>query len=174
MPTIYIISGPAGAGKSTLSKKLVSSLPKSARIEGDTVNHMVAGGYLPPWKSPALLELTWRNIADLTVNFIGQRMDVVIDYVAFPDEVKRFKKQVENRVQCRIKYVVLQVDRDELIRRDESRPEEYRMGPRSVELLEQFNRSGVKDCFVLNTTTFHLGELEKLEEIIRREERFFL
>ena len=35
MPTIYIITGHAGMGKSTISKKIAESLSKSVLIEGD-------------------------------------------------------------------------------------------------------------------------------------------
>ena len=72
MNKIYIISGPAGAGKSTVSKGLAEQFEHSAYIEGDLINHMVVGGYLPPWESKESLSLVWDNIADLSINFVKQ------------------------------------------------------------------------------------------------------
>lgn len=37
MNKLYIITGPAGVGKSTISNKLAESLSKSALIEGNTI-----------------------------------------------------------------------------------------------------------------------------------------
>ena len=37
MPNLYVITGPAGVGKSTVSKKLAQNLSKSALIEGDEI-----------------------------------------------------------------------------------------------------------------------------------------
>lgn len=84
MNIIYIISGPAGVGKSTTTKGLAKQFSQSAYIKGDLINHMVVGGYLPPWKSEESLSLVWENIADLSVNFVQAKKNVIIDYVAFP------------------------------------------------------------------------------------------
>lgn len=39
MTTLYIITGPAGVGKSTISKKIAISKERSALIEGDDIYH---------------------------------------------------------------------------------------------------------------------------------------
>lgn len=41
---LYIISGPAGVGKSTTSKLLVQTLDRSAYISGDDVSHYPVKG----------------------------------------------------------------------------------------------------------------------------------
>ena len=43
MSNLYIITGPAGVGKSTISKKIVELKKKSALIEGDEIYHQVVG-----------------------------------------------------------------------------------------------------------------------------------
>lgn len=47
--TVYIISGPAGVGKSTTSKKLVQTLSRSAYISGDDISHIPVNGRGKPW-----------------------------------------------------------------------------------------------------------------------------
>lgn len=41
MPSLYIITGPSGVGKSTISKELAKKSNKSALIEGDDIYHQV-------------------------------------------------------------------------------------------------------------------------------------
>lgn len=41
MPNLYIITGSAGVGKSTISKKIADSKEKSALIEGDEIYHQI-------------------------------------------------------------------------------------------------------------------------------------
>ena len=45
MSSLYIITGPAGVGKSTISRRIAESKNKSALIEGDEIYHQVVGGY---------------------------------------------------------------------------------------------------------------------------------
>ena len=47
---VYIISGPPGVGKSTVSKELAYSFNKSAVIEGDMIYLMIKSGLVAPWK----------------------------------------------------------------------------------------------------------------------------
>ena len=46
MNKLFIITGPAGVGKTTISNKLASSLSKSVLIEGDTVYNFLEKLYL--------------------------------------------------------------------------------------------------------------------------------
>lgn len=173
MNNIYILSGPAGVGKSTTAKKLANQFERSAYIEGDIINHMVVGGYLPPWESKELLSLTWENIADLSINFVQAQKNVIIDYVAFPEEVEKFSQKIYNQVtNVEIKYIVLWVDDAELLRRDALRIKEYQMGVRCLELADEFERKGVNKRFIYNTTHIHPSNLNELLSIIRENPRF--
>ncbi|ADC52210.1 hypothetical protein BpOF4_21074 (plasmid) [Alkalihalophilus pseudofirmus OF4] len=163
MNKIYIISGPAGVGKSTTSKKLTEQFENSAYIEGDLINHMVIGGYVPPWESEKLLSLTWVNIADLSINFVQANKNVIIDYVAFPVEVEKFSQKIYTEVKdVEIIYVVLWVDGDELLRRDALRIKEHQMGVRCLELINEFESKGIDNRFVYNTTNLQPSELDKI------------
>mgnify|MGYP002861182166 CR=1 FL=1 len=45
MSKLYIITGPAGVGKSTISRRLAKQRTRSALIEGDEIYGQVVGGY---------------------------------------------------------------------------------------------------------------------------------
>lgn len=173
MKTVYIISGPAGVGKSTTSKRLAEQIGQSAYIEGDVINHMVVGGYLPPWESDELLSLTWENIADLCINFLQANKNVIIDYVAFPTEVDQFQRRLSAKVSNVImKYIVLWVDEEELLRRDALRAKEHQMGVRCLELVDELKSSGIDKRFFYHTTKLDLLDLEVILMNIRENNRF--
>ena len=48
-PFICLTTGPAGSGKSSVSKELVKKFERSAVIEVDILRHMIKGGYIKPW-----------------------------------------------------------------------------------------------------------------------------
>ncbi|MFV8829562.1 AAA family ATPase [Alkalihalobacterium sp. APHAB7] len=161
MNRIYIISGPAGVGKSTTSKRLAELFDHSAYIEGDLINLMVIGGYLPPWESEESLSLVWENIVDLSINFVQANKNVIIDYVAFPEEVEKLSQRVYAEVQnVEIIYVVLWVDRDELLKRDALRIKEHQMGERCLELMNEFESKGLNKRFLCNTTNVQPSDLD--------------
>ena len=45
MAKLYVITGPAGVGKSTISRKIAKASSKSALIEGDDLYSQIVGGY---------------------------------------------------------------------------------------------------------------------------------
>ncbi|WP_053368075.1 AAA family ATPase [Bacillus sp. FJAT-27245] len=167
MRSIYIVSGPAGVGKSTTSRRLAEQFNHSAYIEGDTVNHMVIGGYLPPWKSRELELLVWENIADLSINFVQAGKDVVIDYIAFPEDVRRFSEKVLMEAgNVEIHYTVLWAEREELLRRDSLRDEADQMGARCLELVEEFLSKEVEPRFFYDTSRLKPAELDNIVRTI--------
>lgn len=173
MSKIYIVSGPAAVGKSTTSRKLAEQLNRSAYIEGDAINHMVVGGYTPPWKSEEVLSLVWKNIADLSMNFVQAGMDVVIDYIAFPNEIEEFSRKIHSKVKTvEIVYVVLWVDSDELLKRDSLRIEEHQMGVRCLELVNEFKSKEIDKRFFYNTTNLKPSNLDDLILNIKENPEF--
>ncbi|WP_316569518.1 AAA family ATPase [Neobacillus sp. YIM B06451] len=164
MRKIFIVSGPAGVGKSTIARRLAEQFSHSAYIEGDLVNHMVVGGHIPPWESQELESLVWENIIDLGINFVQAGKDVVIDYISFPEDVRRFSEKVGKEVgDVEIHYVVLWAERDELLQRDSLRAKPDQMGARCLELVDEFLSKGVEPRFFYDTT-----RLSKLDDIVTK------
>ena len=65
MTDLYIITGPAGVGKSTISRKIAESKSKSALIESDDIYHQVVGRYVQAWKQGNHLDIFWKIWIDM-------------------------------------------------------------------------------------------------------------
>lgn len=169
--TIYIISGPCGVGKSSVANKLAQNYKLSSHINGDELYNMVVGGSVEPWKDDGqYLELLWSNINSLAVNFIKRGFTVVIDYVVFPEDLKLIK-ELKDRFQIKIKYIVLIAEAGIIRVRDSLRTENEKMGNRAVELLKEFEDKNIDDRFIINTSLKSIDET--VSEIIK-EDRFIL
>jgi gluconate kinase len=107
---VYLISGPLGVGKSTVSKTLANAMNQCAWIEGDLLLHIYRGETEPPWEER--LRLAWLNIAAVTRNLLRNGLDVVIDFVV-EDELQWFYDQLSD-LDATLHYVVLHAEPDTL------------------------------------------------------------
>ncbi|TDQ34590.1 AAA domain-containing protein [Aureibacillus halotolerans] len=105
---VYLISGPLGVGKSTVSKTLANTMHQCALIEGDLLLHMYHGETEPPWEDR--LRLAWLHIAAVTRNLVRDGLDVVIDFVV-EDELPWFCDQLSD-LDAALHYAVLHADPD--------------------------------------------------------------
>ena len=115
MNKLYIITGPAGVGKSTISSSLASSLEKSALIEGDFIYHQVIGGYVSPWKEGNHLDTFWKVCINSIKTYLSDGYDVIFNYIIEPNRLGTLKEVFKD---YEIKFIVLMVNEDILLKRD--------------------------------------------------------
>ncbi len=168
MSTLYVITGPAGVGKSTISLKLAESLEKSALIEGDDIYGHVVGGYVSPWKEGNHLELFWKVSISTIREYLKEGYDVVFNYIISPQNLKMIQDAFSG---TKIKFVVLLADEETLLKRDALRPVDCQMGERCIVLLHHFEEHGYDKRFIVDTGKLNVEEAVK--EVIK-EERFEL
>ena len=173
MATVYILSGPAGVGKSTTANALAKALPSSSLISGDVVSWMHKNGREKPWLSENEVALIWDNILSIAKNFLVRDIDVVIDYVTFPKQAEWFAKNVQS-FNCEVRYVVFMCDAQTLIERDQQRAPAYQMGNRCVELIEEFKVAHGPAQFILDTTTISTDELPIVLKAIQEKKKYIL
>ena len=152
MASIYIITGPAGVGKSTVSKGIAEKLERSVLLEGDDFYHQVIGGYVQAWKPGNHLNIFWKVCLDTINNYLNDGYDVVFNYIISKDKFIELKKIFEN---VEAKFVVLLVDEETILKRDRNRPREHQMKERSLILYT--------DKLTINQT---------IEEIINNEKYY--
>lgn len=84
---VIALTGPAGAGKSTIGEKLAKNLDKCVNIDADHIKHMIVGGFYVDESEPendakwgfSEWELVGENIGLLAQNFIKHGYDVIIN-----------------------------------------------------------------------------------------------
>lgn len=160
---VYIISGPAGVGKSSTAKALVDQFDQSAYISGDLISHMHVKGRKKPWESEEETSLIWMNILSLTKNFLSAGNVVIIDYVTFPKEMKWFKENL-GEFNALVHYIVLWTDKNTLLKRDHLRKPEHRMGERCLVLMDEFIASGLEEKYILDNSEISIDEIDTVIE----------
>ncbi|MFK7824152.1 MAG: AAA family ATPase [Oligoflexales bacterium] len=94
--TIYIITGPPGAGKSTLADKLATQLEQGLHLHCDDIYNMVKGGYKAPWDDHdhRLKNLMFDAAINIIQTYSSNGFDTVVDYVFSLDQLRKFVSSV--------------------------------------------------------------------------------
>lgn len=168
MSNLYIITGPAGVGKSTISRKIAESKNKSVLIEGDYIYSQVIGSYESAWKEGNHLDVFWDVCINSIKTYLSYGYDVVFNYIVTPSILERFKMEFKDHT---TKFVVLLSDEETLIKRDKQRPEDCQMNERCLILLDSFKNKDYNQNNILDTTNL---SIEDTLNIINNDNRFFI
>ena len=168
MSKLYIVTGPAGVGKSTISKRIAESLPKSVQIEGDDIYNHVVGGYVSPWKEGNHLDIFWKVSIDTIRDYLEAGYDVVFNYIIGPEALKNLQEAFPNYEK---KFIVLLVDEETLLKRDAERPEDCQMKERCIVLLNNFKQHNYDERFIIDTAK---STIEESAQMAIEDDRFNL
>ncbi len=168
MSNLYIITGPAGVGKSTISKKIAESKKKPVLIDGDDIYHQVIGGYVQAWKEENHLDVFWKVCTNTIRTYLENGYDVIFNYIVTSTPLKQMYEEFKDYY---IKFIVLLVDEKTLLLRDKERPEDCQMKERCITLLNNFKNNGYNEQNILDTSNFTVDETVA---IIENDNRFIL
>ena len=166
MPNLYIITGPAGVGKSIISKELAKSYNKSALIEGDNIYHQVIGGFVQAWKEGNHLKTFWKVCVNIIKTYLEDGFDVVFNYIVTPGNLELIKTELKD---YNVKFVVLMTDEATLLARDKERPIDCQMGQRCLTLLNSFKNKNYNSKNILDTSNLSIS---KTVDIIKNDIKF--
>lgn len=155
MNKLYLITGPAGVGKSTISNFLASQVENSVLIEGDDIYNQFKTGRISPWKKDAPLGLFWDNVIMLIENYLSCGYNVVFNYIIKKEKFAELKKRFKN---YDIKFVVLLTDGKTILKRDQNRPHDCQMKERCLVLLNQFEEEYLNSKYIFDTTNRKIEE----------------
>ena len=159
---LYLITGPAGIGKSTISSEIAKISNKSVLLEGDDFYHQVISSYKPAWVEGNHLDVFWKVVESTIKIYLDTGYDVIFNYIINEEKYKELKEKFKD---YDAKFVVLLVDEETIVKRDQLREEENRMNERCIILLNNFlNRDYPEDnkLFTTNQTVE-----ESVNEIIK-------
>lgn len=168
MSNLYIITGPAGVGKSTISKRIAESKKKSVLIDGDDIYHQVIGGYVQAWKEGNHLDVFWKVCTNTIRTYLENGYDVIFNYIVTSTPLKQMYEEFKDYY---IKFIVLLVDEKTLLLRDKERPEDCQMKERCIVLLNSFKNKNYNAQSILDITNLSVNETI---DIIENDNRFIL
>ena len=162
MNKLYVLTGPAGVGKSTISRIIAENHEKTALIEGDSIYEQVVGGHVSAWKPGNHLDIFWKICLDTIDTYLKGGYDVIFNYIITSENLEKIKTRFAN---YKIKFVVLLVDEKTILERDKTRPENCQMNERCLVLLNNFKKTDYGRDFTLDTTNLNINEtVEKIEK----------
>ena len=168
MANLYIITGPSGVGKSTISSKLAENSNKSVLIEGDFIYAQVIGGYISAWKEGNHLEVFWEVCLNMIKTYLSYGYDVIFNYIITPNILKKIKNKFKD---YNTKFIVLLTDEKTILDRDKNRPEDCQMKERCLILLNKFKNYNYNENNIIDTSNLSIKETV---EIIENNNRFNL
>lgn len=168
MSNLYIITGPAGVGKSTISKELAKSKRKSVLIEGDDIYHQIIGGYISPWKEGNHLKIFWRVCIETIEIYLDEGYDVIFNYIINKGDIIKIQQNFKKYI---VKFIVLLADENTLIIRDKERPLDCQMNERCLILLNSFKSTNFNKNNIIDTSNLTVKEIVS---IINTRNKFIL
>ncbi|HEY4482597.1 MAG TPA: hypothetical protein VI953_00275 [Candidatus Paceibacterota bacterium] len=138
---VCLITGPAGAGKSSVTKALAAKYERCSVIGVDQIHNMIVSGYVRqwPWSEEVRLQTTLgaKNVCDLASNFMGAGFNVFIDGVVGE---KLFNQYAESLAGKKFKAFLLLPSLEVVLKRFDEREVDPPLRERIYELHEKYTK----------------------------------
>jgi adenylate kinase family enzyme len=138
MPEVLILTGPPGAGKSTVAEALAERYDRVAHVPVDAIHDFITPtGHVRPWGAPAAWKrqraLLTRQACALAANFLDERFAVIIDDVV--TEKAHLDAYIEGLkpTGAAVHFVRLLPALDVCLARNRSRRQNERLVPKRIE-----------------------------------------
>ena len=159
---LYLITGPAGVGKSTISQTLARKSKKSVLIEGDEIYHQVISGYKSAWEEGNHLQVFWKICENMIDTYLSYGYDVIFNYIFNVENFQMFNEKFEKYSK---KFVILITDEKTIVKRDLERPLDCQMGERCLVLLRNFKNKPFDRKYYLDTSNLSVEETVREIEV---------
>lgn len=118
MSQIVIISGPPGAGKSTVCDLLCERYDRTVHLTTDNIFGWIRMGYIPPWKPGSMRQnmMVSRSAARAATAFAQEQYGVFVDGVIGPAHLPVYVEEMRS-AGVPVHYAVLLPNVEETMRR---------------------------------------------------------
>ena len=130
MNQVILITGPAGAGKTSVSEAICERFDRMMHVQVDLLREWVRAGYRQPWlDDPQAAErralptgrlLSVRNAVAIAREAIALRYAVVIDDVIFAEDIEHYREALSG-IGCNVHFLLLLPELETAVARDGGR-----------------------------------------------------
>ena len=165
---ICLITGPAGAGKSSVTKALAKKFTHSAVINVDQLKGMIVGGYKKPWpyndEVELPLSLSAKNASEIANNFLEAGFNAFIDDVVGRKLLEQYSEYFKND---NFKTFLLLPSLESLLKRFDERGNNEELRKRTQDMHKSFLEKKDKlNCKIIDSSDLTLEET--VEEIYKQ------
>jgi chloramphenicol 3-O-phosphotransferase len=162
-PFIALVSGPPGAGKSTIARLVADEAEPSVHMEADEFWHFIRRGFAEPW----LPESRWQNqvvvqaVARAAESFAAGGFAVVVDWVLGPWHLEQFLSCLTTPG-LGVAYVVLRPRLDVALQRATGRPDRPLREHPVRKMHSEFADLGAYEAHALDTSELGIEDTARL------------
>ncbi|MUN38975.1 AAA family ATPase [Actinomadura litoris] len=163
--SVIIVTGPPGAGKSTLAARVARSRPKAVHLHTDDFWHYIVSGGIAPYEpeSRTQNETVMDVIAGAAFRYAGGDFATIVDGVVGPWMLDHFHERARRSPPVPVHYVVLRPRRDVALARAQARTAPGALVDRHpiLTMWDQFADLGELESHVLDTSADDITETER-------------
>lgn len=156
-PQVVVVTGPPGAGKTSVAEALVARLDNGVLVDGDAFFRSIQNGWIPPWQPEAdqQNQTVIQAIGAAAAQFAAGGYRVVVDGVIGPWFLKVFLDQLD----VPVGYVVLRPSAEEAMKRAVARDKSELVDPEPIShMYDSFSGLGDYERFVVDSTGLDVEE----------------
>ena len=160
VPSILLVTGPPGAGKTSVARELAGRFEPSVHLQTDLFYAAISRGFIPPWKVDAERQnkTVVRAAARAAAPYASAAYATFVDGVVLPWALEIYREELAKEA-VEVRCAVLLPEVDEVVRRGLSRTDDHgldetvyrEMHRQFVEMFEGKERIFRKTTSVLET-----------------------